>query len=81
MINFGSGTVRLWSAVAACAGLLTTPAAGAHPAAFTISDVMQAPFPSDLLAAPKGRAVAWVFDAKGVRNIWVADSPGAAQAR
>jgi len=25
--------------------------------------------------------VAWVFDAKGVRNIWVADSPGAAQAR
>jgi dipeptidyl aminopeptidase/acylaminoacyl peptidase len=57
---------------------LMTQAAGAHPAAFTLNDVMQAPFPSYLLAAPTGAAVAWVFNAKGCSNIWVADpSPGA----
>ena len=40
-------------------------AAGTHPAAFTLNDVMQAPFASDMLAAPTGAAVAWVFNAKG----------------
>ncbi len=70
-----------WATVVACASLMATHVAGAHPAAFTIDDVMQAPFPSELRAAPEGRAVAWVFDAKGVRNVWVADLPGTAPAR
>jgi len=69
-----SGKLRLWSAAAACAGLFMTQAAGAHPAAFTLNDVMQAPFASDLLAAPTGAALAWVFNAKGCSNIWIADS-------
>jgi dipeptidyl aminopeptidase/acylaminoacyl peptidase len=56
-------------------------AAAAHPAAFTLNDVMQAPFPSYLLAAPTGAAVAWVFDAKGCSNIWVADPSHGAKAR
>ncbi|HZS57677.1 MAG TPA: prolyl oligopeptidase family serine peptidase [Gemmatimonadaceae bacterium] len=58
-----------------------TRAAGAHPAAFTLNDVMQAPFPYDMLAAPTGAAVAWVFNAKGCRNIWVADPSHGAKAR
>ena len=77
----GSGESRLWSAAAACAGLIMTQAAGAHPAAFTLSDVMQAPFAWDMLAAPKGAAVAWVFSAKGCSNIWVADPSHGAKAR
>src|SRR6202011_4205087 len=80
----GSGQVRLrrlWSAAAACAGLFMTQAAGTHPAAFTLNDVMQAPFPSYLLAAPAGAAVAWVFNAKGCSNIWVADPSHGAKAR
>jgi hypothetical protein len=44
MIDFGLGKLRLWSAAAACAGLFMTQAAGAHPAAFTLNDVMQALF-------------------------------------
>jgi len=52
-------------------------AAGTHRAAFTLDDVMQAPFAWDLLAAPTGTAVAWVFNAKGCSNVWVADSHGA----
>ena len=58
-----------------------TQAAGTHPAAFTLSDVMQAPFPYYMVAAPTGAAVAWVFDAKGCRNIWVADPSHGAKAR
>ncbi len=81
MIDFGLGKLRLWSAAAACAGLFMTQAAGAHPAAFTLNDVMQAPFASDMLAAPTGAAVAWVFNAKGCSNIWVADPSHGAKAR
>ena len=36
---------------------------------------MSSPFPSELTAAAHGGRVAWVFDAKGVRNVWVADGP------
>jgi len=81
MIDFGLRKLRLWSAAAACAGLFMTQAAGAHPAVFTLNDVMQAPFPYDMVAAPTGSAVAWVFDAKGCRNIWVADPSHGAKAR
>ena len=58
-----------------------TQAAGAHPAAFTLSDVMQAPFAWDMLAAPRGAAVAWVFSAKGCSNVWVADPSHGTKAR
>ena len=44
-------------------------------AGFTIEQVLSAPFPSDLTAAPSGGAVAWVFNDRGVRNIWIADPP------
>jgi dipeptidyl aminopeptidase/acylaminoacyl peptidase len=81
MIDFGLGKLRLWSAAAACAGLFMTQAAGAHPAAFTLNDVMRAPFPNDMVAAPTGAAVAWVFDVEGCRNIWVADPSHGAKAR
>src|SRR5205814_10518730 len=81
MIDFGLGKLRLWSAAAACAGLFMTQAAGTHPAAFTLNDVMQAPFPYYMVAAPTGAAVAWAFDATGRRNIWVADPPRGATAR
>src|SRR6516164_7157240 len=62
---------------------MTATLAGAqtHPAPFTLNDVMQAPFAWDMLAAPKGAAVAWVFNAKGCSNIWVADPSHGAKAR
>ncbi|MGC1372452.1 MAG: hypothetical protein WA824_09980, partial [Candidatus Sulfotelmatobacter sp.] len=36
---------------------------------------MSSPFPSELVAATLSSRVAWVFDAKGIRNVWVADGP------
>jgi len=43
---------------------------------FTLEQIMSAPFPTDLTAAPKGGTVAWVLDQNGARNIWVAEAPG-----
>ena len=44
-------------------------------AAFTLDRVMNYPFPDNLVAAPSGARVAWTFDERGVRNIYVADAP------
>lgn len=40
--------------------------------AFTLRQAMSAPFSSDLTAAPADNAFAWVSNAEGKRNIWVA---------
>ena len=42
---------------------------------FTLEQVLSSPFPTGLVSAQHANRVAWVFDAKGVRNVWVADSP------
>jgi dipeptidyl aminopeptidase/acylaminoacyl peptidase len=42
---------------------------------FTLNQIMSSPFPSQLVAATHANRVAWVFVAKGVRNVWVADGP------
>lgn len=42
---------------------------------FTLQQVLSSPFPSDLVAAPTGERIAWVFDAEGKRNVWVAEGP------
>lgn len=42
---------------------------------FTIKQILSAPFPDHLTAAPTGGSVAWVFNAEGVRNLWVAEAP------
>jgi dipeptidyl aminopeptidase/acylaminoacyl peptidase len=42
---------------------------------FTLEQVMSAPFPSDITAAPKGGAAAWVLNQHGARNLWAAEAP------
>jgi len=51
---------------------------GAHKGSdsgFTLEQVLSTPFPSDLVAAPTGARIAWVFDWQGRRNIWAAEGP------
>jgi len=43
--------------------------------AFTIEQVLSAPFPYGLTSASHAPRMAWVFDNKGERNIWVAEAP------
>src|SRR5580704_860021 len=40
---------------------------------FSIQQVLCAPFPTDLVAAPTYDRFAWVYDAEGKRNVWVAE--------
>lgn len=44
-------------------------------ARFTLEQALGSPFPSDLVASRNGQRIAWVFDAEGRRNIWVAEAP------
>jgi dipeptidyl aminopeptidase/acylaminoacyl peptidase len=49
------------------------------PHTFSLEQVMSSPFPTNLVAAEPtsdhaGR-VAWVFSARGERNVWIADAP------
>ncbi len=45
------------------------------PSSFALEQVMSYPFPENLIAAPSGARVAWTFNERGVRNIYVADAP------
>jgi dipeptidyl aminopeptidase/acylaminoacyl peptidase len=42
---------------------------------FTLEQVLSAPFPSELVAAPGGGKVAWLLNERGARNIWIAAAP------
>jgi dipeptidyl aminopeptidase/acylaminoacyl peptidase len=50
--------------------------ASAQPPPFTLDQVLSSAFPTELTAAPAGGKVAWVSNAKGVRNIMLAEPPG-----
>ena len=54
---------------------LPASSVAAQEGPFTLEQVMSAPFPSDLSAAPSGGTIAWVQNDRGVRNIWVAEPP------
>jgi dipeptidyl aminopeptidase/acylaminoacyl peptidase len=42
---------------------------------FTLEQVLSAPFPSEITAAPGGGAVAWLLNERGARNVWYAAAP------
>ena len=44
-------------------------------AQFTIENIMSAPFPTELRSSVDGKQLAWVFNDKGVRNIFIAEAP------
>ena len=47
----------------------------APSSAFTLEQVLDYPFPDNLVAAPKGATIAWTFNERGSRNIYAADGP------
>src|SRR3954463_10055665 len=44
-------------------------------ASFTLEQVLNFPFPANLVAAPNGAVLAWTFAEHGARNIYVAEGP------
>ena len=60
-----------------CLFINSSSVCGAQTSAngFTLEQVLSSPFPSNLVAAEHAGRIAWVFDAQGARNVWVADAP------
>src|SRR5256885_615557 len=48
-----------------------------HPAplAFSVDQIFSFPSPENLIASPVGSTIAWTFNERGVRNVYVADGP------
>ena len=63
-----------WKAVRLTSFVVLCTAAGAQQP-FTLEQVLSAPFPTELTAAPARNRLAWVFNQRGVRNIWMAEAP------
>jgi dipeptidyl aminopeptidase/acylaminoacyl peptidase len=63
---------RLFAVACLLVSLISVPCSAAN---FTLEQVLSSPFPSNLVAAKRSGTVAWVFNAKGVRNLWIADAP------
>lgn len=51
------------------------PVAARSAQSFTIEQIKGYPFPSDLTASATGSRIAWAFNERGARNIWVAEGP------
>ncbi len=64
---------RFFAAVAAF--LLSGLPVAAQSPKVTLEGLLSAPFPEELLASPSGAKLAWITDAKGARNVWVAEPP------
>jgi dipeptidyl aminopeptidase/acylaminoacyl peptidase len=62
---------------AVCGAPAGTALAQRAPAAagFSLEQVKGYPFPNELCAAATGTRIAWAFDERGVRNVWVAEAP------
>ncbi|MGC9945156.1 MAG: prolyl oligopeptidase family serine peptidase [Bryobacteraceae bacterium] len=60
---------RFLAAAFACA------ACASSQTPFTLEQILSGPFPSAPVVSPSGGKVAWVYNARGVRNIWVAEPP------
>jgi dipeptidyl aminopeptidase/acylaminoacyl peptidase len=63
---------------AVLATVLVTPvplASQATPPAFTLEQVRSYPFPNELTASATGSRIAWAFNERGQRNVWVAEGP------
>ncbi|MFN8093281.1 MAG: hypothetical protein U0599_13865 [Vicinamibacteria bacterium] len=71
--SFVSGFASLALAVLVSSAPTPALAQGAGP--LTLDQVLAAPFASELVVSPDGRAVAWVVVADGVRNVWCAEAP------
>ena len=56
--------------------VVSTPLAAQASGGLTLEAVLAAPFPSEIVAAPRGGAIAWVVNERGARNVWIAQAPG-----
>ena len=68
----GAGRAAGFSVALFLAALAALPTFGQG---FTMEQALSYPYPYGLTAAAQGERVAWVFNLRGARNVWVADGP------
>src|SRR5215510_715133 len=62
------------AAIVSTALLVTRPQKAAAES-FTLEQLKGYPFPNELTAAATGARIAWAFNERGSRNVWVAEGP------
>jgi dipeptidyl aminopeptidase/acylaminoacyl peptidase len=62
-------------AVGVSLAAVSLPQLAAAQRAFTLEQILSAPFAADLIAAKKLNRIAWTLDEQGKRNVWVAEGP------
>jgi dipeptidyl aminopeptidase/acylaminoacyl peptidase len=50
-------------------------AAATTSTSFTLEQITSYPFPNELTASASGARIAWAFNERGARNVWVAEGP------
>jgi dipeptidyl aminopeptidase/acylaminoacyl peptidase len=72
--------MRLALSIAAISLVLATAATAQAPS-FSVDQILGFPSPDNLIASPAGSTIAWTFNERGVRNIYVAEGPDFAARR
>jgi dipeptidyl aminopeptidase/acylaminoacyl peptidase len=65
--------VVLVTVVLTAAAFFSTPQRAAQ--SFTLEQIKSYPFPNELTASATGSRIAWAFNERGARNVWVAEGP------
>jgi dipeptidyl aminopeptidase/acylaminoacyl peptidase len=55
--------------------ITTTVISQSVSSSFTIEQIKSYPFPNELCASATGSRMAWAFNERGARNVWVAEGP------
>ena len=63
----------LVTVILAAASFFVTPQEAAQ--SFTLEQIKGYPFPNELTASATGSRIAWAFNERGARNVWVAEGP------
>ncbi len=64
----------LVAAIVATTSLIPSPQQAAAQS-FTLEQIKGYPFPNELTASASGSRIAWAFNERGARNVWVAEGP------
>ena len=66
-------TFVLATVILAAASFFSTAQEAAQ--SFTMEQIKSYPFPNELTASATGSRIAWAFNERGARNVWVAEGP------
>ncbi len=55
--------------------VVLAPAVYAQRGSFTLEQIKSYPFPNELTVSATGARIAWAFNERGARNVWVAEGP------